>query len=90
MDEGLVPAADVAQAMPGDLLEVPTHTNGEHGQGVKETMPRPRTMTSSPARMPDRCWLMGLLRSATITIGRQQLTAPPQIPADARKILSGS
>ena len=28
------------------------------------------------------------LRSATISIGRQQLTAPPQIPADARKVLN--
>ena len=28
------------------------------------------------------------LRSATITIGRQQLTAPPQIPADAQKVLN--
>ena len=27
------------------------------------------------------------LRSATITIGRQQLTAPPQIPADAQRVL---
>ena len=36
MDDGLVPTGDVAQAIPGDLLEAPATTDGEHGQGVEE------------------------------------------------------